>query len=180
MLSFLRAVEQLQNIPRTGYGNLGVPDPESVSEHCFSVCWYALLLAEAAGADPLRTLRLALLHDLPESKTGDLAAPAVSAYIGAEAKRQIEIAVLTQISAGLSLPQQEAQLTLLAELDAGTTLEARLVHDADKLQMLHRLLIYEKRYRLDSGEFWTDLESREWQPVSRRLYEELLAEHNAL
>jgi putative hydrolase of HD superfamily len=173
MLQFLRAVERLQHVRRTGYANLGIPDPESVAEHSFSVCWYALLLAEAEGADALKTLRLALLHDLPEALTGDLAAPSVNAFIGAETKHRIERDALARIHADLTADQQAGQQTLLAELDAAETIEARVVHDADKLQMLHRLSLYERRYGLDSEEFWLDLETRDWLPTARTLYESI-------
>jgi putative hydrolases of HD superfamily len=43
----------------------------NVAEHSYRVLWIALLLARAEGADVGRVLKMALIHDLPETRTGD-------------------------------------------------------------------------------------------------------------
>ncbi|HEU5432327.1 MAG TPA: HD domain-containing protein, partial [Thermomicrobiales bacterium] len=76
---FLRQLERLKSLRRTGWRDRGVPrdEIESVADHTLRVAVLAWLTAEAAakrGAsiDPNRVLQLALVHDLAEALAGDL------------------------------------------------------------------------------------------------------------
>lgn len=62
----------LKEIPRSGYQFLGV-GRESVAEHTFMTTFIANIMATLQpDADALKLLRMCLLHDLPEARTGDL------------------------------------------------------------------------------------------------------------
>lgn len=47
-------------------------NPESVADHSFRTAIIALALATAVGADAEATAVIALIHDLPEARTGDI------------------------------------------------------------------------------------------------------------
>ena len=77
LISFLAELMRLKSTPRIGWLLRGVRDVESVAAHSFGVAVIAMLLADRARAVGVevnveRLLRMALLHDLTETRTGDL------------------------------------------------------------------------------------------------------------
>ena len=51
----------------------GNPDFANLAEHHFRVSWTAMVLAKRHGkADLAKVLQLALIHDIGESRTGDV------------------------------------------------------------------------------------------------------------
>jgi 5'-deoxynucleotidase YfbR-like HD superfamily hydrolase len=64
-------VGKLKSLKRTGWVRENIPDPESVAEHTFRVCFLVLLLSKKLKLDENRLLKMALVHDLEEVITGD-------------------------------------------------------------------------------------------------------------
>lgn len=176
LLTVLDRAGDLKLLPRTGWLLAGIRNPESVAEHSYAVALLALMLAETvnqepaaealtAPLDPGKVLRIALLHDLGESLVTDL--PKRSAHLlGATAKHEAEAAALAAIVA--DLPGRSHDLALWAEYDLASTPEARLVKDADKLEMVHQALRYEATGVRTLDEFW--LGHRWHYRVSERLF----------
>lgn len=136
--AFLFEMGHLKNLPRSGWLLLGIPQPESVAEHSFRVGMVGMMLAAMEGADVGRTVALALFHDGHETRIGDV--PSVGrAYVTTAAP---EAVTAHQSSA---MPDTVAKVTqqLTAEYEANETTEARLAHDADKLETLLQAVEYE-------------------------------------
>jgi putative hydrolase of HD superfamily len=162
ILTLLAQAGTLKRLPRTGWLLNGVQPCESVADHTTGVALLTLALAGALNADwqavgldrPLdagRAVMLAVLHDLAESIVTDL--PKRSAQLlGAEIKRRAEAEALESILAGL--PESSDYTTLWAEYIANASPEARLVHDADALEMVHQALQYERAGHRTLDEFW--------------------------
>ena len=180
-LSLLNHANDLKHLPRTGWLLAGVADPESVAEHSFSTAVLALFLAESinrewdheglsAPLDVGRVLRLALLHDLAESILTDL--PRRSAtLLGDDVKHEAESRAMTELLSGL--PGGSGYIELWREYDAASTPEARVVKDADKLEMVHQALRYTRRGHANLDEFW---QGHQWRYLmSQRLFDRLLA-----
>src|SRR5215207_6666461 len=78
MLSVLLELQRLKRLDRTGWVLRGLPPgAESVAAHSYGVALTAMLLADECAArgvavDAGRVLRIALLHDLQETRTGDM------------------------------------------------------------------------------------------------------------
>lgn len=182
----LTALYQLQNrlltlklLPRTGWLQRGVCNPESVAEHTFGVAILALLVGDAtAGIDRSRLLTIALLHDLAEALVGDLPATARRLF-GAEAKYAAERGAMEELLA--DLPQAEEYLTLWDTYVRGDSREARLVKALDRLEMLSQALAYERSGNRALGEFWHEAErwSDEF-PAVRALADQLIAERTRM
>jgi putative hydrolases of HD superfamily len=127
-VDLLYEAKMLKEIPRSGYQFLGV-GRESVAEHTFMATFIANVLATLQPeADGLKLLRMCLLHDLPEARTGDLNA-VQKKYVSADEPKAI-----SELTA--SLPFGGEICELLAEFRSGKTLEAQLAHDADQLSLL--------------------------------------------
>ena len=177
LLRFLDHVNDLKQLPRMGWLLAGVASPESVADHTCAVALLALALSDRINEDwsaeglahPLdieRVLRLALLHDLAESILTDLPKRS-SDLVGKPVKHAAEATAMQRILAGLS--QYDEWLALWSEYDAASTPEARLVRDADKLEMIHQATRYMRRGQTNLGEFLRD---HAW---SYRLCEQLQA-----
>lgn len=124
----LYEAKMLKEIPRSGYQFLGV-GRESVAEHTFMATFIAnLMAAMQPDANALKLLRMCLLHDLPEARTGDLNA-VQKQYVTADEPRAVADLIRC-------VPFGNEISELLAEFRSGQTLEAQLAHDADQLSLL--------------------------------------------
>ncbi len=180
LLTLLEHTNDLKHLPRMGWLFAGVADPESVAEHSFSAAVLALFLAESINEtwsdedldgplDVNRVVRLALIHDLAESMLTDL--PKRSAdLLGADVKHDAEARAMTALLTGL--PGGDGDIELWREYDTASTVEARVVKDADKLEMVHQALRYSRRGHANLDEFWQG--HRWYYRVSQRLFDQLL------
>lgn len=161
LLSLLDAGNDLKRLPRTGWLLAGVRPAESVADHSYATALLALALAESINLNPAahglaaplnieRLLRLALLHDLAESQVTDLPKRATQ-RLSRAAKLAAEAAAFEEIVAGA--PFADAWRALHAEYAAAESAEARLVRDADKLEMVHQALRYRAQGSTTLAEF---------------------------
>jgi len=142
-------LDPLADLPRTGWLLRGVRPCESIAEHSYGVAVTAMLLVDALRDDGVevdgeRVLRMALLHDAPEARTGDIPMPQKTP----ELTRGLD--ALEDDLAGRLLPDPAPW----REAHAGDTLEARVVKAADKVQMMTKALVYGQQGRGDLHEFW--------------------------
>ncbi|MBE0617998.1 MAG: HD domain-containing protein [Proteobacteria bacterium] len=129
--NFLFEMGMLKRTPRTGWQFLG-SGQESVAEHIFRAAMIAYVLARLSGeVDADRVVRMALFHDLPEARTGDLN------YMNQKYVRVDEEGAAADMARGL--PFGEELQSLIAEFKAQASAEAVLVKDADNLEMLLQL-----------------------------------------
>jgi putative hydrolase of HD superfamily len=154
LLALMLRANSLKTIPRAGWAARGIPAPESVADHSFGTTLVALLLLEriTEPLDRARVLAMAILHDLPECEIGDLTTAAVR-HLPAGAKTAAEASALAELLAGL--PFAESWRAIWQEYVDQDTPEARLVRDADRLEMLLQALVYERTTgHCGLNEFW--------------------------
>ena len=126
--NFLFEVGMLKRTPRSGLQFLG-SGCESVAEHAFRVTCIAYVLARLEpDADEARLIKLCLLHDLHEARTGDLNYMNKK-YISADESLAVEH--MTS-----SLPFGEDIRAAVQEFNSGETREAALANDADQLDLI--------------------------------------------
>lgn len=157
IIAFLEELLRLKAVPRTGWLLRGVREVESVADHSFGVAWVAMLLADRARAqghavDAEKVLRMALLHDLTEARTGDFPAT-IKRYFAPGALPAAEERIAAEMLADVGVPDAP-YLTLWHEYEARATLEARLVKAADKLDLLLQACAYERGGARTMHEFW--------------------------
>lgn len=129
--AFLFEAGHLKQLPRSGWLLLGITQPETVAEHSFRVGLVGIALAALEGADPGRTAALCLMHDVHESRIGDV--PSVGrAYV----TTSVPEAVTAHQTSGMPDEIAKAFQDLTAEYEATETLESRVAHDADKVETL--------------------------------------------
>lgn len=152
LLDLLLEAQALDRVDRAGYALRGVADPESVAEHSYHVALAVWLLApKDAAIDCGHAVAIALLHDLAEVRTGDLPRTAAR-YLPPGAKAAAERAAFAELAA----PAGERAVALFAEYLDGATREARFVRACDKLQLMVKVLAYERSGSGALAEFWAN------------------------
>jgi putative hydrolase of HD superfamily len=121
----------LKRTPRSGFNFLGA-GRESVAEHTFCTLFIAWVMSRIeTGVDALRLMTMCMVHDLPESRIGDINY-VQKQYVTADESSALEDMV-GQTSLGSDI------VDLVQEFNLGETLEARLAKDADQLSLVIEL-----------------------------------------
>ncbi|MGE0132348.1 MAG: HD family hydrolase [Blastocatellales bacterium] len=157
MISFLAELMRLKSVPRIGWLLRGVRDVESVASHSFGVAVIAMLLADRARARGIvvnveRLLRMALLHDMAESRTGDLPST-IKQYFEKAAIKAADERIAKEMLAELG-DMGDSYLELWRDYEHRVSIESRLVKAADKLDLLLQSREYEKGGARSLQEFW--------------------------
>ena len=182
MLSVLLELQRLKRLDRTGWVLRGLPPgAESVAAHSYGVALAAMLLADECAArgvevDVARVLRLALLHDLQETRTGDMPRT-VAQYYGAGVRRAAERAAFDDIVRGAGASHAATYSELHEDYETRASLEARLVKAADVIDLLAQALAFERAGARGLGEFWEGAEARDFglEGAAREVVRETIA-----
>lgn len=128
LLEILHLAERLKCGTRHCYTSSG--RQESVAEHCWRAALMAMLIApEFPEVDGNRVIRMCLIHDLGEAFTGDI--PTFEKTAADEAREE---ELLRAWVSRLPEPTREEFSTLLGEMEALSTPEAKVYKAIDKLE----------------------------------------------
>lgn len=141
-LEFLKIVGKLKRIERTGWiTNVGIENPESVADHSLRSAILAMVFADMKGLNAEKTMRMALLHDLPEALIGDWDNFAKK-KLGLEKLRQKEEEAMEKILSLLPENLREKYTSIWKEFQERKSEEANLVRQVEKLEMGIQALEY--------------------------------------
>ncbi len=133
----------LKRTPRTGFQFLG-SGAESVAEHIFRTVYIGYTLGRLAeNVDTDKIIKMCLFHDLPEARTGDLNY-VNKKYVRSDINKAVDDLAET-------LPFGEEIRGLILEFEKEETVEAKLAHDSDQLELILAL----KEYK-DLGNTYAD------------------------
>ncbi len=130
LVDFIYEVGMLRHTPRSGYPFLGTGS-ENVAEHSHRVAVIGFVLAEKIGADIARTVFMCLFHDVAEARTGDFN------YVNKMYNKTDPRLALAHATEGTGI--QARLLAYCDELEENASLEAKLAHDADQLDLIFNL-----------------------------------------
>ena len=103
------------------------PEMANLTEHHFRVVWLALVIAQHEKVKNLeKVMLMALLHDIPESRTGDVH------YISRQYTTRNEKLAITDMLKDTSLKKFQK---VWQEYETRKTIEAKIVKDADNLDV---------------------------------------------
>lgn len=138
---FLKTIIKLKTIPRQGWINkLGIKDPESVADHCYSMAAMAMIFSDLKKLDTEKIIKMTLLHDLAEAITGDLTPEDMTKSKKEKMESQAMKKILANLPKSLKLQYEK----LWAEYQHNNTKEAKLLHQIDKLEMALQADSYKK------------------------------------
>ncbi len=142
------------------------------TEHSFRVAWIALLIAKHEGVkDTGKVMKMALMHDLAESRTGD------AHHMSRHYVKRDEDGAMTDIFADTILGKE--MLALWKEYEERKSMESKIVKDADGIdvdlelaeqeingkQMRDRYAAYRKSAGHDK--FFTKTAQRIWKTIQK-------------
>lgn len=145
-------------------------DFANLAEHHFRVYWIAMIIAShEKGVDTGKIAKLALMHDIAESRTGDVD------YLARQYVEYNEELAIQDMLDGTAI--QEEFYALWEEYETRTSLESKIVKDADNLDVDFELT--EQTYkgsRLQSN--WTDMrefvaKEKLYTKTAKKLFDEL-------
>lgn len=149
---------QLKQMARSGWLQRGVPNPENVAAHSYSMglCALTMMSLIPKPLDQAKILAMVVLHDLPESLTSDIPSP-VKRFFPAgmeDVKRQIERGALAEITQ--DVPFGAEWRDLWDEYQLAETAEAKFIHDVDRLELYLQAYTYEQQTgNAHLADFWT-------------------------
>ena len=125
-LDLLFELGSLRNMPRGWRQHLGM-DCASILEHTMRVAFLALIIARREGqGDEAKILKMALVHDLTETRVSDLSY-VQKVYVTAD-----EAKAANEMLAGTSVADIA---DVIATYERRETIEAKIVKDADNLDI---------------------------------------------
>lgn len=179
-LEFLSEVGKLKDVPRSGWVLYKVRDPESVSDHSFRVALMAMLYAPELKLNSDKCVKMALVHDLEEVHTKDIATRAdeKNQAVSRVDKPKIEKDAFYKLMRLLKGGNDEVA-RLWCEYHDCKTEEARLVFDLDKIEMVLQAVEYAKSKRTaeDLEEFFQTSKPRILTAKGRELWNKLREEY---
>lgn len=166
IINFFFELGMLKRTPRSGFQFLR-SGRESVADHSFRTAMIGFALARLEGnVDPFKVLAQCLMHDIPEARTGD------QNYVNKRYVTVDEAAAIKDFTD--QLPFGDEIRALLREYREAETPEAKLVHDADQLD-----LVLELKEQKDLGNPYADkwihfVRQRLITPIAQQICEQIL------
>ncbi len=130
ILDFLRRAESLKSTLRTSWTQTG--RQESTAEHSWRLSLFTMLLCSSfPELDPLKMIKMSIVHDLGEAINGDIPAPQQSAGKADQEKKDL-LDLLRPLPEELS----NELLQLWEDYEHAQSPEARVVKALDKFETL--------------------------------------------
>jgi len=139
LFSFVELVLRLKSVNRSGWiSKAGISNPESVSDHTYAMCAIGMILSDMLGFDTEKVMKMIIIHDLPESITGDH----MPGEITRKKKRIEEKNIMTSILCQMPSTISSNYRKLWEEYQTNKTQIAKFVHKLDKLEMAMQAIQY--------------------------------------
>lgn len=139
VVGFFHDAVSLKGVPRQGWIDKGITDkPESVADHSYMTGIISMTVSDMLGLDTAKVVRMSLLHDLAESRIGDI----VPGSMPDPEKTVLENRAMEDILGKLPARVRDAYRALWKEFQDAESDEAIMAHDADKLEMALQAKIY--------------------------------------
>lgn len=151
MIDALIQAYRLKDETRTGWQLRGIRDPESVADHSWGTAYLALVYADNAGVDRARAVEIAIVHDLAEALTGDVATRVtdMNNRLLLDEKRRNEYEAVVRLTARYEPQQADRVRSLWDEYEASESPEALFVRDMNLIDMCIQAFVYEREGRYD-------------------------------
>ena len=180
-IDFLSICGKLKQTKRTGWTKYKeiTSRVESVADHSFRIALMAFVFGlqqeedkEEKVLDVQKLVTMALVHDIAESIVGDITP---HCGISKEEKNTLEVEAMKKLKETLGDVAGETIETLWLEYENGSSREARVVKELDKLEMLLQASEYENEYKdVDLTEFYSSCDGSFKTENGKKWVEEIL------
>lgn len=152
VVDFLSLCHRLKTTKRTGWVRRGIQDPESISDHMYRMGIMALIAPDVPGVDRERCVKMAIVHDIAEAIVGDIAPSDGIPKLEKSRREREALDYMCKLLGGGSRAEEIAELW--REYEENSSLEAKVVKDFDKVEMILQALEYENEQGKDLDEFF--------------------------
>jgi len=151
MIDNLIEVMRLKDEKRSGQKLYNIDDPDSIAAHSWSVALLTIVYGQGEGFNMEKALKLAIVHDLPEIETGDIASRAdpEDQEMTDEEKESAEHDAITDISEELNTHELRI---LWKEYHKKESPEASFVNDMNLIDQCITALKNEREQNYDPDE----------------------------
>lgn len=155
---FFHLLERLKTTKREGWRRFGIDRGESIADHMYRMSILTMLAPPslASKINIPHCTKMALIHDMAESLVGDIT-PVDGVAKPEKSRRETETmdylckGLLGNVAGGLSGAEIKR---VWQEYEDSETLEAKFVHDIDKIELVLQMVEYERSHEgVDLGEF---------------------------
>lgn len=151
MIDFFLQTLELKDEKRTGWELRKIENPESVADHSWNTTFLTMIYGKTKEIDQEKAIKMALIHDLAESKTGDIVTRANTSLQEKtkQEKNELEEKAMKQLTKNL---QDNEIKELWLEYEKCETPEAQFVKDMDLMDLCLQALKYEIQNRYNKNE----------------------------
>ncbi|XP_058227286.1 uncharacterized protein LOC131335785 isoform X2 [Rhododendron vialii] len=152
-IDFLSLCHRLKTTKRAGWVKRDVRNPESIADHMYRMGLMALISSDLPGVDRDKCIKMAIVHDIAEAIVGDIT-PSDGVPKQEKSRREQEaIDYMSKLLGGGQRAQEIGQLWM--EYEENLSLEAKVVKDFDKVEMILQALEYETgKFQTELGKAW--------------------------
>lgn len=141
IMDFFLEMAKLRDVKRRGWLVSGIKDAQDSAQHSFNFALMAMVLGEGRDLDVCKAIKMALVHDIAETRIGDVIV--WEGYdMDVKEKLEKERKAMKDILAPLG-EQGKNLLALWEEYEFGNTPEARFAREIDKLETTLQAFVYE-------------------------------------
>ncbi|KGN61403.1 HD domain-containing protein 2 [Cucumis sativus] len=177
VIDFLTLCHRLKTTKRKGWINHGINGPESIADHMYRMALMSLIAGDLPGVNRERCIKIALVHDIAEAIVGDITP---SDGVPKEEKSRRESAALHEMCQLLGGGMRAKEIKeLWAEYENNSSLEANLVKDFDKVELILQAFEYEIEHGKVLDEFFHSTAGKFQTEVGKSWAAEVLTRRNS-
>ncbi|KNA06105.1 hypothetical protein SOVF_184100 [Spinacia oleracea] len=151
-IDFLTLCHSLKTTKRAGWVKKDVQNPESIADHMYRMGLMALISSDMPGVNRDKCVKMAIVHDMAEAIVGDITPCDGISKMEKNRRESEALDHMCNLLGGGSRANEIHDLWM--EYEEGASLEAKVVKDFDKLEMILQALEYEKEQGKDLEEFF--------------------------
>lgn len=176
-IDFLTLCHSLKTTKRKGWVNHGINGPESIADHMYRMAIMALIAGDLPGINRERCIKIAIVHDIAEAIVGDITP---SDGVPKVEKSRLEQAALNEMCNVLGGGMRAEEIKeLWREYEDNASLEANLVKDFDKVEMILQALEYETEHDRVLDEFFLSTAGKFQTEIGKSWAAEIITRRNS-
>ncbi|CAK9171372.1 unnamed protein product [Ilex paraguariensis] len=140
-IDFLSLCHRLKTTKRAGWVKREVQNPESIADHMYRMGLMALIASDIPGVCRDKCIKMAIVHDIAEAIVGDITPADGIPKLEKSRREQEALDHMCKLLGGG--PRAGEIHELWMEYEENSSLEAKVVKDFDKVEMILQALEYE-------------------------------------